>query len=81
MAIVNQHDKRSGNTYVYESVSYWVDDNFGYIRRYPDVKEQRRSGGNGLYYHSSYWAHPGMSYLFINSDTACSYEERTEEGI
>lgn len=23
MAIVNQHDKRSGNTYVYESVSYW----------------------------------------------------------
>ena len=23
MGIVNQHDKRSGNTYVYESVSYW----------------------------------------------------------
>lgn len=42
----------------------WVDDNFGYMRRYPNQKERTRSGGNGLYYHASYWAHPGMSYLF-----------------
>lgn len=45
----------------------WANDNFGYMRRYPDEKEQKRLGGNGLYYHASYWAHPGMSYLFFNS--------------
>lgn len=45
----------------------WVDDNFGYMRRYPNLKEQKRSGGNGVYFHNSYWAFPGMSYLYINS--------------
>lgn len=45
----------------------WVDDNHGYMRRYPNENEQRRAGGNGLYYHSSYWAPPGMSYLFLCS--------------
>lgn len=45
----------------------WVDDNFGYMRRYPDELERVRKGGNGLYYHASYWAAPGMSYLFFNS--------------
>ncbi len=45
----------------------WVDDNHGYMRRYPNAREQQRSGGNGLYYHSSYWAPPGMSWLFICS--------------
>lgn len=45
----------------------WVDDNHGYMRRYPNEKERMRSGGHGLYYHSSYWAPPPMSYLFINS--------------
>ncbi len=45
----------------------WVDDNFGYMRRYPDERERKRAGGNGLYYHASYWAFPGMSYLFFNS--------------
>lgn len=45
----------------------WVDDNFGYVRRYPDAEERKRSGGNGLYYHASYWAPPGLSYLFFNS--------------
>ncbi len=45
----------------------WVDDNHGYMRRYPNAQEKMRSGGNGLYYHSSYWAPPGMSYLFVCS--------------
>ena len=45
----------------------WVNDNFGYMRRYPNAEEQKRKGGHGLYYHASYWAHPGMSYLFFNS--------------
>ncbi len=45
----------------------WVDDNFGYMRRYPTKEERGRKGGHGLYYHASYWAAPGMSYLFYNS--------------
>ncbi len=45
----------------------WVDDNHGYMRRYPNAQEQQRPGGNGVYYHSSYWAPPGMSYLFLGS--------------
>ena len=45
----------------------WVDDNHGYVRRYPSRAEQQRKGGNGLYYHSSYWAPPGMSWLFVCS--------------
>lgn len=45
----------------------WVNDNFGYVRRYPNAKEKARSGGHGLYYHVSYWAAPDMSYLFFNS--------------
>ncbi len=45
----------------------WVNDNFGYMRRYPNEEERKRPGGNGLYYHISYWARPGMSWLFYNS--------------
>lgn len=45
----------------------WVDDNHGYVRRYPSKQEQKRKGGNGLYYHSSYWAPPGMSWLLVCS--------------
>lgn len=45
----------------------WVNDNFGYIRSYPNYTEQKRSGGHGLYYHISYWAAPAMDYLFISS--------------
>jgi hypothetical protein len=36
----------------------WCDDNHGYIRHFPDEKEQARSGGNGIYYHTSYWGVP-----------------------
>ncbi len=45
----------------------WVDDNFGYIRRYPNEDERKRAGGHGLYYHASYWGTPDMSYLFFNT--------------
>lgn len=44
-----------------------VNDNFGYVRSYPDAEERKRSGGHGLYYHTSYWGAPGMDYLFISS--------------
>lgn len=45
----------------------WVNDNYGYVRRYPGEAEKKRSGGNGIYYHNSYWAPPGGSYLFLCS--------------
>ncbi len=45
----------------------WVNDNYGYIRRYPNEQEKKRAGGNGIYYHNSYWAPSGRSYLFICS--------------
>lgn len=45
----------------------WTNDNYGYVRRYPDENAQKRKGGNGIYYHQSYWAPPEGSYLFICS--------------
>ena len=61
-------DLYDGGLQIPEDVTLiWVDDNFGYMRRYPQKEERKRRGGNGLYYHSSYWASPGMSYLFFNS--------------
>ncbi len=45
----------------------WVNDNYGYVRRYPSDAEKCRPGGNGIYYHNSYWAPPGNSYMFINT--------------
>ena len=33
----------------------WTDDNYGYIRHFPNEKERARKGGNGIYYHVSYW--------------------------
>ena len=45
----------------------WTDDNYGYVRRYPDPQDRKRKGGHGLYYHSSYWEATNMHYLFISS--------------
>jgi hypothetical protein len=44
----------------------WCDDNYGYIRRLSDQKEQLRSGGSGVYYHVSYWGRP-HDYLWLAS--------------
>ena len=44
----------------------WCDDNYGYIRRLSDEKEQRRKGGAGVYYHVSYWGRP-HDYLWLAS--------------
>lgn len=63
----------------------WVNDNYGYVRRYPGDKEKARKGGNGIYYHNSYWAPPGNSYLFICSiplsHTRNELQKAYEEGI
>lgn len=44
----------------------WCDDNYGYIRHFPDEKERRREGGNGIYYHVSYWGRP-HDYLWLGT--------------
>ncbi len=63
----------------------WVNDNYGYIRRYPNEEEKKRKGGNGIYYHNSYWAPPGGSYLFLCSvplaQTRNELKKAYEQGI
>jgi hypothetical protein len=44
----------------------WTDDNYGYIRRLPNMEERKRSGGNGIYYHISYWGRP-HDYLWLST--------------
>ena len=44
----------------------WTEDNYGYIRRLSDKREQARSGGSGVYYHISYWGRP-HDYLWLDS--------------
>ncbi len=44
----------------------WPDDNFGYIRHFPNDREQDRKGGNGVYYHASYWGRP-HDYLWLGT--------------
>ncbi|MBP6023415.1 glycosyl hydrolase 115 family protein [Ferruginibacter sp.] len=42
----------------------WCDDNYGYIKHFPNEMEQKRKGGNGVYYHISYWGRP-HDYLWL----------------
>lgn len=44
----------------------WPDDNYGYIQRLNNEKEQARKGGSGVYYHASYWGRP-HDYLWLSS--------------
>jgi len=45
----------------------WCDDNYGYIRHFPNEKERLRKGGNGVYYHISYWGRP-HDYLWLSTN-------------
>ncbi|HWB94772.1 MAG TPA: glycosyl hydrolase 115 family protein [Puia sp.] len=42
----------------------WCDDNYGYIRHFPNAGERQRPGGNGIYYHISYWGAP-HDYIWL----------------
>lgn len=42
----------------------WTDDNYGYIRHFPDSVERARKGGSGVYNHLSYWGRP-HDYLWL----------------
>lgn len=44
----------------------WCDDNYGYMTRLSNAKEQKRSGGGGVYYHLSYWGRP-HDYLWLTT--------------
>lgn len=44
----------------------WPDDNYGYIQRLNNEKEDERSGGSGVYYHASYWGRP-HDYLWLST--------------
>lgn len=44
----------------------WPDDNYGYIQRLSNEKEQQRAGGSGVYYHASYWGRP-HDYLWLGT--------------
>ncbi|MBL7743546.1 MAG: glycosyl hydrolase 115 family protein [Chitinophagaceae bacterium] len=44
----------------------WCDDNYGYIKHFPNEKERKQKGGNGVYYHISYWGRP-HDYLWLAS--------------
>ena len=46
----------------------WCDDNYGYIRHFPDSVERNRKGGNGVYYHVSYWGRP-HDYLWLSTSS------------
>lgn len=49
-----------------EATLVWCDDNYGYVRHFPDAKERARKGGNGIYYHVSYWGRP-HDYLWLGT--------------
>ncbi|WP_460432039.1 glycosyl hydrolase 115 family protein [Arachidicoccus ginsenosidivorans] len=44
----------------------WCDDNYGYLTRLSDKKQQTRTGGSGVYYHLSYWGRP-HDYLWLTT--------------
>ncbi|UIJ43504.1 glycosyl hydrolase 115 family protein [Sphingomonas cannabina] len=52
----------------------WPDDNFGYIRQFPNADERKRAGGAGIYYHLSYLGAP-LSYLWLPSTSPALVRE------
>lgn len=44
----------------------WPNDNFGYIRQFPNAAERKRAGGSGVYYHLSYLGAP-LAYLWLST--------------
>lgn len=56
----------------------WCDDNFGYVRHFPDSIESKRKAGNGIYYHVSYWGRP-HDYLWLGTTSpALIFQQMSE---
>lgn len=53
----------------------WCDDNYGYLTRLPDAKEQKRIGGGGIYYHLSYWGRPHDHLWLTTTQPGLIYQE------
>lgn len=52
----------------------WPDDNFGYIRQFPNDAERKRPGGSGIYYHLSYLGAP-LAYLWLSTTPPALIQE------
>lgn len=71
-------DYRAGLKVPDDVTIVFPDDNFGYIRQFPNADERKRKGGFGVYYHISYLGRP-ISYLWLNSTPpALIFEEMSK---
>ena len=59
-------DYRAGLKVPEDVTIVYPDDNFGYIRTFPNDVERKRRGGTGVYYHVSYLGRP-LSYLWLET--------------
>ena len=53
----------------------WCDDNYGYMTRLPDARQQQRQGGGGVYYHLSYWGRPHDHLWLTTMQPGLIYQE------
>jgi hypothetical protein len=71
-------DYRAGLRVPDDVTIVFPDDNFGYLRYFPNAEEQKRRGGFGVYYHISYLGRP-LSYLWLNTTPpALVFEEMSK---
>lgn len=71
-------DYRAGLKVPDDVTIVFPDDNFGYIRAFPNAEERKRKGGFGVYYHISYLGRP-LSYLWLNTTPpALIFEEMSK---
>jgi hypothetical protein len=59
-------DYRAGLKVPDDVTIVYPDDNFGYIRTFPNDEERKRRGGTGVYYHVSYLGRP-LSYVWLET--------------
>ncbi|MCH5598012.1 glycosyl hydrolase 115 family protein [Niabella ginsengisoli] len=53
----------------------WTDDDYGYMKRLSNSKEQKRKGRAGVYYHVSYWGPPNDNLWLCTTPPALMYQE------
>ena len=53
----------------------WPDDNYGYMKRVSNTKEQQRKGRSGVYYHLSYLGTPHDNLWIATTAPMLMYEE------
>ena len=53
----------------------WSDDDYGYMKRLSNTKEQQRKGRAGVYYHLSYWGPPNDNLWLCTTPPTLMYGE------